>query len=193
MNHLKTYAQERAKLAALVEQEKSVSTKLRGFAQEQQAAQARLKEATERADAIRGKAMRGSASDEELGVGAAAESGMLFAKAALDELYNDERICLGELRKLNTELTAARVAVPKALEKLCGDMARQRGESLNSDRKLRAQLVDIFATHCGATDDSLGAVVGGRVDWGMLLEELFPKPTDAEFEAAYTRFQSQLR
>lgn len=192
MNHLKTYAQERAKLAALVEQEKSVSTKLRGFAQEQQAAQARLKEATERADAIRGKAMRGSASDEEL-VDADAESGMLFAKAALDELYNDERICLGELRKLHTELTAARVAVPKALEKLCGDMAGQRGESLKSDRKLRAQLVDIFAAHCGATDGSLGAVVGGRVDWGMLLEELFPQPTDAEFEAAYTRFQSQLR
>ena len=192
MSNHKTYTAALAKLAALVEQETNVTTKLSGIAQEQQAAQSHLKEATEQAAAARGKVMRGSALDEELAE-ADAQSEALLAQVQLDELISDEQVCRKELGKLQNELAAARAAVSAALQKHCHGIAEQLGETLAKDKKLRSTLVDIFAAYSASTDRSLGSALGGTVDWSGVLEGLFPMPSDTEYEGAYGRFASQVR
>ena len=189
---MKTYTQALAKLAVLIEQEKTVTTKLRGIAQEQQAAQSHLKEAIEQAAAARGKVMRGSALDEELAE-ADTQSEALLAQVQLDVLQSDEQVCRKELVKLQSELAAARSAVSAALQNFCHGIAEQLGESLKSSPKLRTQLVAIFVAYAASTGRSLGSALGGTVDWSGVLEGLFPMPTDAEYEAAYGRFASQVR
>lgn len=192
MSNLKTYTAARAKLAALIEQEKTVTAKQHSIGQEQQAAQGRLKEATEQAAAVRGKVLRGNATDEELAE-ADTLSDKLFAEAQLDELRSDEQVCRDELRKLQSELLAERNAISAALQKHCHGIAEQLGETLAKDKKLRSMLVDIYVVYSASTDRSLGSALGGTVDWSGVLEGLFQMPTDAEYEPAYDRFASQLR
>jgi len=192
MNNQKIYTEARAKLAALEGQEKSVIAKQYAIRGEQQAAKERFKEATERAAAARGKVMRGTTLDEEFAE-ADIQSEKLLAEAVLNDLRGDDEICRNELGKLRFELIEARTAVSAALQKICDDVTEQLGESLTKDKKLRSQVVDIFVAYSASADRSLGSALGGVVDWSGVLEGIFPMPTDAEYEAAYSRFKSSLQ
>lgn len=191
MSNHKTYTQALAKLAALVEQQKSVTANLHSNAQAQQAAQQHLHEASERAESLRGKVVRGIASDEEQAE-ADILSEKLLAHETLEKLQSNEKVCRDELHKLDGELSGARAAVTAALQKLCCGIADQLGDTLKKDKKLRTAMVDIYAACHAMVDHSLGGSFGGTVAWDAVLADIFPEPDGNEFDAAYERFKSEL-
>jgi len=189
MSNHKIYAQTRVKVAALEAQQKTVTEKLRSNVKEQQEAKNHLTDVSKRADELRGMAIRGTASAEEL---EHIKTEKQLAKTALEESRGDEKILHDEVNKLSVELSCASNAATEALKKLCSGITGQIESALKSDKKLRAAIVDIFVAYHAMTDRSLGGSFGSVVIWDAVLMDIFPEPEGEEFNVAYNRFKSEL-
>lgn len=89
-------------------------------------------------------------------------------------------------RRIADVSTNARAELAATRHRYCRSIAAIDEQSLQSDKKLRQKLLDVYAAH-SLSGDSIG--FDGEKFWNLFLTDIFAEPSDTEMSDAVSRFE----
>lgn len=108
-------------------------------------------------------------------------------KDDLEDLRLRMKVAKGQVRDIESEVVLAQHEESRRLKELRKNLEAPVMKKLQSDKKLRASLIEIFAYN-----DAQGRADFGRAIWGNVLERIFPHPSDDEWRIAMTKARKAL-
>lgn len=163
---VKAVTELRRQLAVVVAKREAMSTEADTLRMEINAAREAVKVAYE-------KDLRGTAAPDEL---YRAQALCDVLQERVGELARQGVASVGLINKVSFEVMDAEARLKRLRNELGRYLCASIAEELAGDKKLRAKLIEAF----GVSRYQLG----GWIAWSALLEELFPAPTDQEFDQA---------
>lgn len=175
----------RAETASLHRQRENAERAKIAVIARRQPLQTALNAAGERMEQARIGYLRGVVAEADQEAARAAYS---EAKAAIEH-HEEEEAAANRACDLSSEMAAARAALDAARTRYFDAIAGRIEKSLGSDAKLRTRLMAAWAAAAcsqGRTPDTLQFV-----NWGGILEAIFPAPSESEMLHAHAAFVAE--